>query len=86
MRTAEEILAEAIAANPYGRRNLAILAAIRQAQVEAIEAASHCAVSFLVGDPENGVPLHSPSPHQIANRIRTLLSKDKSTNENPAGA
>lgn len=37
-----------------------------------IEAAAKKATSFLVGDPANGVPLRSPSPHQIAEAIRAL--------------
>lgn len=39
---------------------------------KALDEAAHKATSFLVGDPKNGVPLHSPSPHQIAAAILTL--------------
>jgi hypothetical protein len=44
-------------------------AAIRNA---ALEEAARAATGFLVGDPFNGLPLTTPNPHQIAERIRAL--------------
>ena len=42
------------------------------------QTAEHCAkiaTSFLVGDPANGVPLRSPTPHEIADRIRASMDQ-----------
>jgi hypothetical protein len=39
-----------------------------------LEEAARKATGFLVGDPANGIPLRSPSPHQIADAIRALQS------------
>ena len=39
---------------------------------EALERAATKATSFLVGDPENGVPFRSPMPHEIADAIRKM--------------
>lgn len=36
------------------------------------EAAALLATSFLVGDPQNGVPLRNPMAHEIAAAIRAL--------------
>lgn len=35
------------------------------------EACAKEATSFLSGDPKNGIPLRSPTPHEIASAIRT---------------
>lgn len=45
---------------------------ISTTRAQAIEEAAKVATSFLVGDPANGVPLRSPTPHEIASRIRSL--------------
>lgn len=50
----------------------ALTAARRQGVREGVEMAARAATSFLVGDPHNGIPLRSPTPHQIADRIRSL--------------
>lgn len=41
----------------------------------ALEEAANKATSFLVGDPAKGVPLKSPTPHQIAAAIRALATQ-----------
>lgn len=56
----------------YERRILAAEVAGVKSEKAMREAAAHMATSFLVGDPANGVPLRSPSPHQIADAIRAL--------------
>lgn len=60
-------------------RGLAHALEVLAAEVEGVgaekamrEAAAAKATSFLVGDPENGVPLRSPMPHEIADAIRKL--------------
>lgn len=50
------------------------LEVMRAMQRETIEACAKLATSFLVGDPKNGVPLHRPSAHQIADAIRALAT------------
>ncbi len=48
----------------------------KRGEARGLERAAAKATSFLVGDPEVGVPLHSPSPHQIADAIRALGAED----------
>jgi hypothetical protein len=46
-----------------------------QIRAETLEEAAWKATSFLVGDPLKGIPLSSPSPHEIAAAIRNLIVK-----------
>ena len=46
------------------------------ARNRALEEAAEKAVSFLVGDPTNGVPLRNPMAHEIANAILALRTKE----------
>ncbi len=52
--------------------------AAHEAAREMRETAARNATSFLVGDPKDGVPIRSPSPHQIADAIRALPLPDLS--------
>jgi hypothetical protein len=49
----------------------------REARAEAFEEAAKAAVSFLRGDPINGVPFRSPTPHEIAEHIRRLAATER---------
>lgn len=40
---------------------------------DGLRKAAKTAASFLVGDPATGVPLRSPSPHEIEKAILTLI-------------
>jgi len=67
----------AIALDHAATRITQIEGELAKARDEALEEAAHTAVSFLVGDPRNGIPLRSPSPHEIARAIRALTRKEK---------
>ena len=50
---------------------IVVLCDDHQALIEAErEACAKVATGFLVGDPHNGVPFRSPTPHEIADAIR----------------
>lgn len=59
-----------------GVRKLWNRRALARARNDALEGAARAATGFLVGDPANGVPLRNPMAHEIAERIRTLKSKE----------
>lgn len=75
-------LAEAVQAGKWDHlTGMQVLARHREAAEErarlegiamGIKAAAREATSFLVGDPANGVPLHNPMAHEIADATRTL--------------
>lgn len=73
MTTANETgVVEREARLEYERRILAAEVAGVKAEKAMREAAAHKATSFLVGDPENAIPLRSPMPYEIADAIREL--------------
>lgn len=57
----------------------AILPILHRREQQAAEAMKErCATkatSFLIGDPKKGIPLRSPSPHAIADAIRSLTTE-----------
>ena len=60
---------------PIGEAVDAMLAFAAAERNAALDDAAHKATSFLVGDPKNGIPLRSPSPHEIRAAILALRER-----------